>query len=106
MGGQPGDIFEIIQNGHIFLKFLFFLNIKKKKTRPAPGNPAATPAPGSGSRPYARTLGPGGCIFCWKKSSLPPQFSQKSDFPPLTTKPGIFTPRTIQTGSNVLSDRF
>ena len=32
MGGRPGDIFEIIQNRHIFLKFLFFLNIKKKKT--------------------------------------------------------------------------
>ena len=31
MGGRPGGIFEIIQNGHIFLKFLFFLNIKKKK---------------------------------------------------------------------------
>ena len=24
MGGRPGGIFEIIQNGHIFLKFLFF----------------------------------------------------------------------------------
>ena len=33
MGGRPGGIFEIIQNGHIFLKFLFFLNIKKKKPR-------------------------------------------------------------------------
>ena len=31
MGGRPGDIFEIFQNGHIFLKFLFFKNIKKKK---------------------------------------------------------------------------
>ena len=31
-GGRPGAIFEIFQNGHIFLKFLFFLNIKKKKT--------------------------------------------------------------------------
>ena len=30
-GGRPGDIFEIFQNGHIFLKFLFFKNIKKKK---------------------------------------------------------------------------
>jgi len=29
--GRPGGIFEIFQNGHIFLKFLFFLNIKKKK---------------------------------------------------------------------------
>ena len=26
-----GGIFEIFQNGHIFLKFLFFKNIKKKK---------------------------------------------------------------------------
>jgi hypothetical protein len=34
-GGRPGAIFEIFQNGHIFLKFLFFLNIKKKKTRGA-----------------------------------------------------------------------
>jgi len=25
------DIFDIFQNGHIFLKFLFFKNIKKKK---------------------------------------------------------------------------
>ena len=31
MGGRPGYIFEIFQNGHIFLKFYFFLNIKKKK---------------------------------------------------------------------------
>ena len=31
MGGRPGDIFEIFQNGNIFLKFLFFKNIKKKK---------------------------------------------------------------------------
>ena len=29
--GATGGIFEILQNGHIFLKFLFFLNIKKKK---------------------------------------------------------------------------
>ena len=27
----PGGIFEIFENGHIFLKFYFFLNIKKKK---------------------------------------------------------------------------
>ena len=33
MGGRPGGIFEIIQNGHIFFKFLFFKNIKKKKPR-------------------------------------------------------------------------
>ena len=33
-GGRPGAIFEIFQNGHIFLKFLFFLNIKKRKRRP------------------------------------------------------------------------
>ena len=39
-GGRPGGIFEILQNGHIFLKFLFFLNIKKKK--------------GPGWRPFAR----------------------------------------------------
>ena len=31
MGGRPGDIFEIFQNGHIFFNFLFFKNIKKKK---------------------------------------------------------------------------
>ena len=31
MGGRPGYIFEIFENGHIFLKFYFFLNIKKKK---------------------------------------------------------------------------
>ena len=37
MGGRPGGIFEIFQNGHIFLKFLFFLNIKKKKPRQARG---------------------------------------------------------------------
>ena len=29
--GATGGIFEIFQNGHIFLKFLFFKNIKKKK---------------------------------------------------------------------------
>ena len=32
LGRATGGIFEIFQNGHIFLKFLFFLNIKKKKT--------------------------------------------------------------------------
>ena len=31
MGGRQEDIFEIFQNGHIFLKFLFLKNIKKKK---------------------------------------------------------------------------
>ena len=31
-GGRPGDIFEIFQNGHIFLKFLFFKKYKKEKT--------------------------------------------------------------------------
>ena len=31
MGGRPGDIFEIFQNGHIFLKFYFLKNIKMKK---------------------------------------------------------------------------
>ena len=31
MGGRPGGIFEIFQNRHIFLIFLFFKNIKKKK---------------------------------------------------------------------------
>ena len=30
IGGRPGYIFEIFQNGHIFLNF--FLNIKKKKS--------------------------------------------------------------------------
>jgi len=34
-GRATGGIFEIIQNGYIFLKFLFFLNIKKKKAQPA-----------------------------------------------------------------------
>ena len=29
--GATEGIFEIFQNGYIFLKFLFFLNIKKKK---------------------------------------------------------------------------
>ena len=29
--GATGGSFEIFQNGHIFLKFCFFLNIKKKK---------------------------------------------------------------------------
>jgi len=33
-GGDRGGIFEIFQNGHIFLKFLFLKNIKKKKTAP------------------------------------------------------------------------
>jgi len=33
MGGRPRSIFEIFQNGHIFLKFLFLKNIKKKKPR-------------------------------------------------------------------------
>ena len=33
MGGDRGGIFEIFQNDHIFLKFLFFKNIKKKKAR-------------------------------------------------------------------------
>ena len=33
MKGRQGDIFEIFQNGHIFLKFLFLKNIKKKKRR-------------------------------------------------------------------------
>ena len=36
MGGRPGGIFEIFQNGHIFLKFLFLKNIKKKKARARP----------------------------------------------------------------------
>ena len=31
--GRPEDIFEIFQNRHIFLKFLFFKNIKKKKAQ-------------------------------------------------------------------------
>ena len=29
--GATGGIFEIFQNGHIFLNFLFLKNIKKKK---------------------------------------------------------------------------
>ena len=32
MGGRPGYIFEIFQNGHIFLKFYFFFKYKKEKT--------------------------------------------------------------------------
>ena len=39
MGRRPGDIFEIFQNGHIFLKFLFFKNIKKKKRRQGVARP-------------------------------------------------------------------
>jgi len=37
----PGDrgIFEIFKNGHIFLKFLFFLNIKNKK-KASPTHPS------------------------------------------------------------------
>jgi hypothetical protein len=31
--GTTGGIFEIFQNRHIFLKFLFLKNIKKKKAR-------------------------------------------------------------------------
>ena len=31
MGGRPGYIFEIFQNGHIFLKILFFFKYKKEK---------------------------------------------------------------------------
>ena len=31
--GATGGIFEIFQNGHIFLKFLFLKNIKKKKAQ-------------------------------------------------------------------------
>jgi len=38
MGGRPGYIFEIFENGHIFLKFYFFLNIKKKKPPQAVGS--------------------------------------------------------------------
>ena len=51
MGGRPGDIFEIFQNGHIFLKILFFKNIKKKKAPQAEwrisvvGRELAGPAP-------------------------------------------------------------
>mgnify|MGYP007078546172 CR=1 FL=1 len=32
--GATGGIFEIFQNGHIFLKFLFFKKYKKEKTAP------------------------------------------------------------------------
>ena len=35
--GATGGIFEIFQNRHIFLKFLFFKNIKKKKAREEAG---------------------------------------------------------------------
>jgi hypothetical protein len=44
MWGRPGGIFEIFQNGHIFLKFLFFKNIKKKKA-PAPAQASAASGP-------------------------------------------------------------
>ena len=41
--GATGGSFEIFQNGHIFLKFWFFLNIKKKKTEnTAGGGPIAS----------------------------------------------------------------
>ena len=33
LGWATGGIFENFQNRYIFLKFLFFLNIKRKKTR-------------------------------------------------------------------------
>ena len=42
-GRTTGGIFEIIQNGHIFLKFLFFLNIKKKKAHARTSLPAVRP---------------------------------------------------------------
>ena len=41
--GRPEDIFEIFQNGYIFLKFLFFKNIKKKKPRRAGSCPGRRP---------------------------------------------------------------
>jgi hypothetical protein len=47
-GGRREAIFKIFQNGHIFLKFLFFLNIKKKKARPEelqPSGPACLKSP-------------------------------------------------------------
>ena len=36
-GGATGGIFEIFKNEHIFLKFLFLKNIKKKKRPLCPG---------------------------------------------------------------------
>ena len=58
--GRPGDIFEIFQNGHIFLKFLFFKNIKKKKPRQR--------VLGVGPRaqcPKVKRLSPNLSLFCW-----------------------------------------
>ena len=44
MRGRLGDIFEIFKIGHIFLKFLFLKNIKKKKRLGPPGWPRAAGA--------------------------------------------------------------
>ena len=51
-GEATGGIFEIFQNEHIFLKFLFLKNIKKKKPPDEPG-PAFSRGPGR-----ADTMGP------------------------------------------------
>ena len=59
--GATGGIFEIFQNGHIFLKFLFLKNIKKKKrpTRISDGPKvvsARAPEHGPARLPYTYTL--------------------------------------------------
>ena len=43
---MTGGIFEIFQNRHIFLKFLFFKNIKKKKSAGGTCEPAQAPMHG------------------------------------------------------------
>jgi len=53
--GRPGNIFEIFQNGLIFLKFLFFKNIKKEKKRQGEGRLARSPR-GSASGPAGRPV--------------------------------------------------
>ena len=56
-GGRPGAIFKIFQNGHIFLKFLFFKYKKEKDAckpiggqGPAEGTRWARPKTGRGTR--------------------------------------------------------
>ena len=59
MGGRPGDIFKIVQNGNIFLKFLFLKNIKKKKPRLQLGSRSGSPWPSaSSSSPASSTAAP------------------------------------------------
>ena len=53
MGGRPGYIFEIFENGHIFLKFYFFFKYKKEKTAGRGGEPG-----GRGGLVRFRCFGP------------------------------------------------